>query len=69
MNVPLQVRQSLIMAKHFVLSIASGSSASVDRPLWRWGMLLLGNTTTGCKLELDKQSLQCITSQCCFAAH
>ena len=30
MTVPLQVRQSLIMVKHFVLSIASGCSASID---------------------------------------
>ena len=31
MNVPLQVRQSLIMVKYFVLSIASGCSDCVDR--------------------------------------
>ena len=37
MNVPLQVRQSLIMAKHFVLSIASGCSAYVDHCIVNMG--------------------------------
>ena len=42
MNVPLQVRQSVIMVKHFVLSIASGCSVSVDCRILEMGHFAVG---------------------------